>query len=82
MRRLQRLNARGGWSILASYGRFVAGEEQGVPRAQLTGTIQNDILKEFMVRNTYIHLAHTLDDAPSSMRTPRTDYPTADSFTP
>jgi methylmalonyl-CoA mutase len=34
---------------------IVAGEEQGVPPAQLTGTIQNDILKEFAVRNTYIY---------------------------
>src|SRR5215216_629004 len=34
---------------------IVAGEEQGVARAQLTGTIQNDILKEFAVRNTYIY---------------------------
>ncbi|WP_244492548.1 methylmalonyl-CoA mutase [Aureimonas sp. AU22] len=34
---------------------IVAGEEQGVPRARLDGTIQNDILKEFMVRNTYIY---------------------------
>ncbi len=34
---------------------IVAGEEQGVDAAQLTGTIQNDILKEFMVRNTYIY---------------------------
>jgi methylmalonyl-CoA mutase len=33
----------------------VAGEEQGVTQGQLTGTIQNDILKEFMVRNTYIY---------------------------
>ncbi len=33
----------------------VAGEEQGVPPSQLSGTIQNDILKEFMVRNTYIY---------------------------
>ncbi len=33
----------------------VAAEEQGVSPAQLTGTIQNDILKEFMVRNTYIY---------------------------
>ncbi len=33
----------------------VAGEEQGVPARQLSGTIQNDILKEFMVRNTYIY---------------------------
>ena len=39
--------------ILASF--IVAGEEQGVPRAALSGTIQNDILKEFMVRNTYIY---------------------------
>ncbi|MBX4876095.1 methylmalonyl-CoA mutase [Rhizobium bangladeshense] len=39
--------------ILASF--IVAGEEQGVPRAELSGTIQNDILKEFMVRNTYIY---------------------------
>lgn len=34
---------------------IVAAEEQGVPPEQLTGTIQNDILKEFMVRNTYIY---------------------------
>ena len=34
---------------------IVAGEEQGVPRGKLDGTIQNDILKEFMVRNTYIY---------------------------
>jgi methylmalonyl-CoA mutase len=39
--------------VLAAF--IVAGEEQGVPRAQLSGTIQNDILKEFMVRNTYIY---------------------------
>ncbi|HHL21861.1 MAG TPA: methylmalonyl-CoA mutase [Aliiroseovarius sp.] len=39
--------------VLASF--IVAGEEQGVERAQLSGTIQNDILKEFMVRNTYIY---------------------------
>ena len=39
--------------ILASF--IVAGEEQGVDRAALTGTIQNDVLKEFMVRNTYIY---------------------------
>jgi methylmalonyl-CoA mutase len=39
--------------ILANF--IVAGEEQGVPRAKLSGTIQNDILKEFMVRNTYIY---------------------------
>src|SRR3974390_118776 len=34
---------------------IVAGEEQGVPPDRLAGTIQNDILKEFMVRNTYIY---------------------------
>jgi methylmalonyl-CoA mutase len=34
---------------------IVAGEDQGVPHAKLTGTIQNDILKEFAVRNTYIY---------------------------
>ncbi|QUJ77066.1 methylmalonyl-CoA mutase [Sulfitobacter albidus] len=39
--------------ILANF--IVAGEEQGVDRAALSGTIQNDILKEFMVRNTYIY---------------------------
>ena len=39
--------------ILAGY--IVAAEEQGVPQEQLSGTIQNDILKEFMVRNTYIY---------------------------
>ncbi|MCB2110232.1 methylmalonyl-CoA mutase [Albidovulum sp.] len=39
--------------ILASF--IVAGEEQGVSRASLSGTIQNDILKEFMVRNTYVY---------------------------
>jgi methylmalonyl-CoA mutase len=39
--------------VLASY--IVAAEEQGVAQEKLTGTIQNDILKEFMVRNTYIY---------------------------
>ena len=39
--------------VLASF--IVAGEEQGVTQDQLSGTIQNDILKEFMVRNTYIY---------------------------
>ena len=39
--------------IMAFY--IVAAEEQGVPLEQLAGTIQNDILKEFMVRNTYIY---------------------------
>ena len=39
--------------VLAMF--IVAAEEQGVPQAKLDGTIQNDILKEFMVRNTYIY---------------------------
>ncbi len=39
--------------ILANF--IVAGEEQGVDKSLLAGTIQNDILKEFMVRNTYIY---------------------------
>jgi methylmalonyl-CoA mutase len=39
--------------VMAFY--IVAAEEQGVAHEQLTGTIQNDILKEFMVRNTYIY---------------------------
>jgi methylmalonyl-CoA mutase len=39
--------------VLAGY--IVAAEEQGVSQEQLAGTIQNDILKEFMVRNTYIY---------------------------
>lgn len=39
--------------VLALY--IVAAEEQGVEKAKLSGTIQNDILKEFMVRNTYIY---------------------------
>ncbi|MFN3294593.1 MAG: methylmalonyl-CoA mutase family protein, partial [Gemmobacter sp.] len=39
--------------ILANF--IVTGEEQGHPRSVLSGTIQNDILKEFMVRNTYIY---------------------------
>ena len=39
--------------VLASF--IVAGEEQGVDQSLLSGTIQNDILKEFMVRNTYIY---------------------------
>jgi methylmalonyl-CoA mutase len=39
--------------VLASF--VVAAEEQGVEQAKLSGTIQNDILKEFMVRNTYIY---------------------------
>ena len=39
--------------VLAGY--IVAAEEQGVGQAELSGTIQNDILKEFMVRNTYIY---------------------------
>ena len=55
---------------------IVAGEEQGVARARLSGTIQNDILKEFMVRNTYVYppepsmrivsdiIAYTADEMP------------------
>ena len=39
--------------VMAFY--IVDGEEQGVPRDKLSGTIQNDILKEFAVRNTYIY---------------------------
>ncbi|NKB56043.1 MAG: methylmalonyl-CoA mutase [Alphaproteobacteria bacterium] len=39
--------------VLASF--IVAGEEQGVAQKDLSGTIQNDVLKEFMVRNTYIY---------------------------
>ncbi|MEE9387937.1 MAG: methylmalonyl-CoA mutase [Paracoccaceae bacterium] len=39
--------------VLAAF--IVAGEEQGVAHADLSGTIQNDVLKEFMVRNTYIY---------------------------
>lgn len=39
--------------VLASY--IVAAEEQGVSQDQLSGTVQNDVLKEFMVRNTYIY---------------------------
>src|SRR2546430_16623641 len=39
--------------VLALY--IIAAEEQGVPPQKLAGTIQNDILKEFMVRNTYIY---------------------------
>ena len=39
--------------IMAFY--IVSAEEQGVPKEKLTGTIQNDILKEYMVRNTYIY---------------------------
>jgi methylmalonyl-CoA mutase len=39
--------------IMAGY--IVAAEEQGVKQEQLTGTIQNDILKEYLTRNTYIY---------------------------
>ncbi|MBF0588491.1 MAG: methylmalonyl-CoA mutase [Magnetococcales bacterium] len=43
-------------AVLPILGGFVAAaEEQGVPQSELRGTIQNDILKEFMVRNTYIY---------------------------
>src|ERR1700759_168679 len=40
-------------SVVALF--IVAGQEQGAPMESLSGTIQNDILKEFMVRNTYIY---------------------------
>lgn len=42
--------------IMAFY--IVAAMEQGVDISRLNGTIQNDILKEFMVRNTYIYPQH------------------------
>ena len=45
--------------VLAGY--IVAAEEQGVSQEKLSGTIQNDILKEFMVRNTYIYPTRTID---------------------
>ena len=45
--------------VLAGY--IVAAEEQGVAQEHLSGTIQNDILKEFMVRNTYIYPPDALD---------------------
>ena len=45
--------------VLAGY--IVAAEEQGVAREKLSGTIQNDILKEFMVRNTYIYPPDAVD---------------------
>ena len=41
--------------VLAGY--IVAAKEQGVSTRELSGTIHNDILKEFMVRNTYIYLS-------------------------
>src|SRR5437762_2542573 len=41
--------------LLAMY--IVVGEEQGVPRAKLTGTVQNDVLKEYIARGTYIYPA-------------------------
>ena len=50
---------RRGAAVLALY--IVAAEEQGVPPEKLSGTIQNDILKEFMVRNTYIYPPDALD---------------------
>ena len=51
--------------ILAFY--IVAAEEQGVSPEQLSGTIQNDILKEFMVRNTYIYPPSPRDRTRSRM---------------
>ena len=61
--------------IMALY--IVAGEEQGVPPEKLAGTIQNDILKEFMVRNTY-HLsaaARRCGSSPTSSNTPPSEMP-------
>jgi len=46
--------------IMAFY--IVAAEEQGVAKEHLSGTIQNDILKEFMVRNTYIYPPSPIDE--------------------
>src|SRR3978361_1955971 len=43
-----------GWVLPVMALFIVAGEEQGVPPERLSGTIQNDILKEVMVRNTYL----------------------------
>jgi len=50
--------------IMAMY--VVAGEEQGVSPDKLGGTLQNDILKEFMVRNTYIYPRGWSDDCPGT----------------
>ena len=47
--------------LLAMY--VVVGEEQGVPRAKLTGTVQNDVLKEYIARGTYIYPAAALAPA-------------------
>lgn len=62
--------------ILAMF--IVAGEEQGVKQADLSGTIQNDILKEFMVRNTYIfppeHSMHIIADIFSYLSKNMPDY--------
>src|SRR5690625_5751206 len=67
--------------VMAFY--IVAAEEQGVPVDKLTGTIQNDILKEFMVRNTYIYppsdsmkivadiLAYTAEHMPGDRKSTR-----------
>ena len=48
-------------TLLAMY--VVVGEEQGVPRAKLTGTVQNDILKEYIARGTYIYPAGAVPPA-------------------
>jgi methylmalonyl-CoA mutase len=50
--------------IMAMY--IVAAEEQGIGHEQLTGTIQNDILKEYLTRNTYIYPPSALSICPSS----------------
>ena len=48
-------------AVAGAGGYIVAAEEQGEPQDKLSGTIQNDILKEFMVRNTYIYPPGAVD---------------------
>jgi methylmalonyl-CoA mutase len=60
--------------VMALY--IVAAEEQGVSAEKLAGTIQNDILKEFMVRNTYIYPPQPrCGSSPTSSPTPRKNMP-------
>ena len=62
--------------VLAGY--IVAAEEQGVDQSALSGTIQNDILKEFMVRNTYItHRPPVCGSLGTSLPTARPIYPSS-----